>query len=607
MALTTLKNGEKYIKFKFLYIWQINKHNEVKILTNNFKKIVYPLQTKDIKKLFVIFILTILTAIFELLGIGIIIPILNIFAGNNFLQYTNNFDFLTNVKKENILVFFLILLIFVYFLKFFLLKTLIYMQNDFSHRLFTDISRKIFENYLYKKFAFHLKKNSSELIRNTQSEANLFSFGIIFPLVRLLSEILIFFSIGTMLIIYDWQASAITIILMSSVGFFLLKITNEKLKEWGKKRQLHSNLVLKQLQQSFSSIKEIILNSLENVFLDKFHYHNLENAKAGRNRDTTIQLPRLILELVGVTTFIILTIFLLNTGKNISETFITIGVFFFAATRLLPSISKIAQSVQTIKFNSVVVNLIYSELKDYDNSKDNRKNKKLYKNNFEFKNINFENVSFSYSESDIKILGDVNVEIKKGDKIGVIGKTGSGKSTFLNLLCGLLECDQGKIKINNNSDLKENLSSWQRIIAYVPQSVSILDESILFNITLENDSNKINIDKINEILKTVDLYDYIYGLPKNIYEFAGENGKNFSGGQCQRLGIARALYKSVEVIVLDEATSALDETTETKILEKIFERKEFTVVTISHRKNSIKNCNKIFEIKDKIIKKNLNN
>ena len=329
MALTTLKNGEKYIKFKFLYIWQINKHNEVKILTNYFKKIVYPLQTKDIKKLFVIFILTILTAIFELLGIGIIIPILNIFAGNNFLQYTNNFDFLTNVKKENILVFFLILLIFVYFLKFFLLKTLIYMQNDFSHRLFTDISRKIFENYLYKKFAFHLKKNSSELIRNTQSEANLFSFGIIFPLVRLLSEILIFFSIGTMLIIYDWQASAITIILMSSVGFFLLKITNEKLKEWGKKRQLHSNLVLKQLQQSFSSIKEIILNSLENVFLDKFHYHNLENAKAGRNRDTTIQLPRLILELVGVTTFIILTIFLLNTGKNISETFITIGVFFF--------------------------------------------------------------------------------------------------------------------------------------------------------------------------------------------------------------------------------------------------------------------------------------
>ena len=570
-------------------------------MTNFFKKITYSISTKDTKKLIAIFILTIFTTIFELLGIGIIIPILNIFAGNNFQQYTNYFDFLDNVKKEKILIFLLILLIFIYFLKFYLLKTLIYIQNDFSHRLFTDISRKIFKNYLYKNFAFHLKKNSSELIRNTQGESNLFSFGIIFPLVRLLSESFIFFSICTLLIIYNWQASAITIILMSSVGFFLLKFTNEKLKRWGKKRQLHAELVLKQLQQSFSSIKEIILNNLEKVFLDKFHYHNLENAIAGRNKDTTVQLPRLILELVGVTTFIILTIFLLSMGKTISETFITIGVFFFAATRLLPSISKIAQSVQMIKFNSVVVNLIYSELKDFEYNKDNRKQITSYSNNFEFENIMFENVSFSYFNNDKKILNNINIEIKKGDKIGVVGKTGSGKSTFLNLLCGLLECSEGKIKINTNDDLKECLSSWQRKIAFVPQNVSILDDSILFNITLENDFNKINLEKINKILRTVDLYDHIYSLPKNIYELAGENGKNFSGGQCQRIGIARALYKNVEIIVLDEATSALDEITETKILKKIFENKEFTVVTISHRKNSIKDCNKIFEIKDKIL------
>ena len=577
-------------------------------MTNYFKKIIYPINTQEIKKLVIIFILTILTAISELVGIGIIIPILNIFAGNNFLKYANYFEFLTNIRKEEILSLLLILLIFVYFLKFFLLKTLIYKQNDLSHRLFTNISRKIFKNYLYENFEFHLKKNSSELIRNIQGESNLFSFGIIFPLVRLLSEILIFFSICTLLIVYNWQSSIITIVLMSSVGFFLLKFTNKKLKQWGKKRQLHSELVLKQLQQSFSGIKEIILNNLEKIFLDKFHYHNLENAIAGRNKDTTVQLPRLILELVGVTTFIILTIFLLSAGKTISETFVTIGVFFFAATRLLPSISKIAQSVQTIKFNAVVVDLIYSELKDFENNKNNREYKTSQKNNFEFKNINFENVSFSYFERDIKVLNDINIEIIKGDKIGVVGKTGSGKSTFLNLLCGLLKPNQGKIKINTNIDLKESLFFWQKKIAYVPQNVSILDESILFNIALENDLNKINLEKINEILKTVDLYDYIYSLQKNIYELAGENGKNFSGGQCQRIGIARALYKNVEIIVLDEATSALDEITETKILEKIFEKKAFTIVTISHRKNSVKDCNKIFEIKDKTLKqKNLDN
>ena len=566
-------------------------------MTNFFKKILYPLQEEDIKKLFTILVLTVITAIFELLGIGLIIPILNIFVGNTFLQYTNYFDFLGNVTKEKILIFFLFLLIFVYFLKFFIAKKLIHIQNEFSHKLFTDISKKFFKNYLYKKFSFHLKKNSSELIRNIQSEANLFSFGVVFPLIKLISEILIFISICTVLIVYDWQASIITIALISLVGYFLIKITNERLKEWGRKRNFHSALTLKQLQQSFNSIKEIILNGLENVFVEKYHYHNLENAKAGKNKDTITQLPRLILELVGVSTFLILIIVLLNVGKNISETFIIIGVFFFAATRLLPSISSISKSVQSIKYNSVVVDLIYSELIDFDNNKNNRKNDKLHDDNFNFENINFENVKFSYSKNNIKVLNNINVKINKGDKIGVIGKTGTGKSTFLNLFCGLLECQQGKISINNK-DIKENISSWQRIMGYVPQSVSIIDESILFNIALESNLNKINIGKINEILKIVDLYDHIYSLPKNLYELAGENGQNFSGGQCQRLGIARALYRNPSIIILDEATSALDALTETKILEKIFENKDCTIVTISHRKKSLEYCNKVYEIKE---------
>tara|TARA_B110000259_G_scaffold188326_1_gene246498 strand:- start:1335 stop:3083 length:1749 start_codon:yes stop_codon:yes gene_type:complete len=570
-------------------------------LINFFKKILYPLQTKDIKKLYLIFTLTVVTAFFELLGLGLIIPILNIFAGNNFLQYSQYFNFLLNMSKEEILNFFLILLLLVYFLKFFIIKSLIYMQNEFSHRLFTNISRNFFKSYLYKNFTFHLSKNSSELIRNIQSEANLFSFGVVFPLVRLLSEILIFISICVTLIIYEWQASIITIVLMTSTGYLCLSFTNNKLKKWGEERQFHSALTLKQLQQSFSSIREIILNNLENIFLDKYHYHNLKNAEAGRNRDTITQLPRLILELIGVSTFLILIFFLLNAGKNISETFIIIGIFFFASTRLLPSISKIAQSIQSIKFNSAVIDLIYYELIDFDNNKNNRKKEKLQEGVFIFENINFENVDYTYPANDKKILNNINIKIKKGDKIGIIGKTGSGKSTFLNLFSGLLECQQGKIKINNEV-IKRNLSSWQKIIGYVPQNVSIIDESIMFNISLEDDLNKIDIEKINKILKIVDLYDHIYNLPKNLHELAGENGKNFSGGQCQRLGIARALYKNAKIIVLDEATSALDEITETKILEKLFEIKGHTIVTISHRKNSIKDCNKIYEIKDTLIK-----
>ena len=569
-------------------------------MKNFIKKILYPLQSDDIKKLSFILILTVVTAFFELLGIGLIIPILNIFVGNDFLKYTNHFNFLTNLTKEEILNIFLFSLVLIYFLKFFILKKLIYVQNAFSHKLFTNISKNIFKNYLNKNFVFHLNKNSSELIRNIQSEANLFSFGVVFPVIRFLSEVLIFIPICIVLIIYEWKASLITILLMSSIGYILLKLTNEKLKEWGKKRQFHSAHTLKQLQQSFTSIREIILNNLEEAFLNKYHFHNLENAKAGRHKDTITQLPRLILELIGATVFLILIIFLLNMGKEISEIFVIIGVFFFASTKLLPSISKIAQSVQSIKFNSTVVDLVYRELVDFKTIPNNKKKEEPLFDEFIFNNINFENVSFSYSARKKKILNNINIEIKKGDKIGVIGKTGSGKSTFLNLFTGLLEPEDGKIKVNQ-TEIKNSLSSWQKLIGYVPQNVSIIDESVLFNISLEEDYNKIDLKKVDEVLKSVDLYDYIYSLPKKVHELAGEYGKNFSGGQCQRLGIARALYKNTKVIVLDEATSALDEKTETIILKKLFKHKNYTIVTISHRKNSIKDCNKIFEIKESFL------
>ena len=575
--------------------------NKLKALKNLIKKILYPLRKKDIKNLSFIFILTVIAAIFELLGIGLIIPILNIFVGNDFQKYIDPFEFLVNLDNKQILNLLLFFLVLIYFVKFFILRNLIYLQNDFSYKLFTDISKKIFQKYLFKDFSFHLNKNSSELIRNIQSEANLFSFGVVFPIIRLLSEILIFISICVILIIYEWQASLITIFLMSFVGFVILRLTNERLKKWGRQRSFHSALALKQLQQSFSSIREIILNKLEHIFLNKYHYHNLENAFAGKQRDTITQLPRLIMELIGVSVFLLLIIFLTNIGREISEIFVITGVFFFASTRLLPSISKIAQSIQSIKFNSVVVDLIYNELAASDESKNEEDVDQVKDNNLIFDEIKFEKVDFSYLPKDNKILSDINIRIEKSDKIGIIGKTGSGKSTFINLFCGLLNPQKGKI-ILNNKDLNYQKFSWQNMIGYVPQNVSIVDESILFNICLEDDKEKINLKKVEEILKILDLYDYIYRLPKKLDELAGEGGKNLSGGQCQRIGIARALYKNPTILLLDEATSSLDESTESKILNNIFEiMKDKIIIFSTHRKNMLNYCNKTYEIKEKTL------
>ena len=579
-------------------------------MNNFFTKVFYPLETKDYNQIILIFILTILSAVLELLGIGLIIPILQIFVGSDSEQYTKYLFFLSGKSKKDILIAILVILGFVYFLKFFLLRYLILKQFNFSHKLYAKMAKKFFRNYFYKNYLFHIQNNSAQLIRNIISEGNLFSFGVVFPLIRVASEIIIFLSICVLLIIYEPGASLLTISFFSLIGYVLLLRTNKRLKFWGEKRQYHSGEVFKQLQQGFTSIREVIINGMEKMFLQKFDVHNKENAEVGINKDTTTQMPRLILELIGMVTFVTLVMFLLGKGEEISEIFVIVGVFFYAAIRLLPAVSKIVQAIQSIKFNYAVIDVIYKELSNLDNeiniSSENRDQDNEMKKDLEFNKLSFCDVNFKYPNSYEKNLSDINIDIHNGDKIGIIGQTGSGKSTFINLLCGLLHPNGGKININGKDLIKEE-KAWQKNIGYVPQNVSIIDESILFNIALEDDLEKIDINKVDKLLKQVSLFDHVYSLPNTIHELAGESGAKLSGGQRQRLGIIRALYKDPSILILDEATSSLDEKTEDLIIKKLFNNTyQKTIISISHRQSSLKYCTRILEVKNNTINEKIN-
>jgi ABC-type multidrug transport system fused ATPase/permease subunit len=570
-----------------------------------FKKIFFLLDQYDLIRILFILFLTSLSAIFDLIGIGVVITILNIFVGNEYAKYIGNISFLDGKSKEYILITVLILLFAVHFVKFFISKYIVFAQSQFTHNLFTKISRKILKSYLNKNYLFHISNNTSILIRNVISEANLFSFGVVYSLIRIISEIFIFIFICCVLLIYETNSSLLTVIFFSIFGFILFKKNNYELKYWGKKRQFHSGEILKQLQQCFLSIREVIINNMEDVFLKRFHFHNLENAIVGIKKDTASQMPRLILELITIFTFVFLIIFLLNTGKNIDQIFVIVGTFFYASIRLLPSISKIIQSAQSVKYNYFSTEVIYNELSNYAYEKDKLKNNNKEKENsksLEYKEIIFNKVSFIYPDSKNKTLNNINIKIKKGDKIGVIGKTGSGKSTFINLFCGLFFPTEGSINIDHN-DMIQKLAAWHKSIGYVPQTVSIIDESLLFNITLEDDLDKINLKKVNELLQMVDLHDLIYNNPKNIHELAGENGVKLSGGERQRLGIVRALYRDPCIIILDEATSSLDEITENLIISNLFDNiKDKTIISISHKKSSLKFCDRLLEVKNNFIK-----
>ena len=562
-----------------------------------FKKTFQILEKKFIRNIIFLIFLTLISGVLEILSIGLILPILTVFVENDFYKYSNFFPLILNLSENQIFIIFLLLFLIIYIFKFVFLIFIIHCQNKFSHSLFVDVSSKMLNNYLSKDYLFHVKKSSSTLIRNLTSECNLFSFGVVFPIIKILSEIIIFSLICVTLIIYEPFTSIIVILFTVFFSSLILFYTNHKIKKWGDIRHEYSSKILNTMQKSFFSIKEILLYKLKFIFLNEYIVSNKISADAKQKKDTVLQLPRLILELISIFVFITIIYVLILNGKNLSEIFVIIAVFIFASIRLLPSIANILKSVQNLRYNDSVIELINKELNDYWlNEKEI--NKQSIPKKFDFEEICFDNVFFKYNSNEKSFfLKNLNLKIKKKDKIGVMGETGSGKTTMINLLTGLLSPDKGHILINKKKDFY--IDSWQNALSYVPQNIYITNSSIKFNITFKDTLSAEEEEKLDDVLKKVQLYDFVNSLENKVNTLLGESGNNLSGGQSQRLGIARALYKDSQIIILDEATSALDESTEEKILDTIYSTtNEKTVISISHKKSSLRYCNKIYEVKD---------
>ena len=554
------------------------------------KKILYPLDRRDILKLSILLFLTILSASFDFLGIALIIPLLTLLSG---IDYTNTFvQNFVNLEDDKIIVIILIVMFIVFFSKFIIQSLLVFYRNNFSQKLFVRVSDNILKNYLYMNFTFHIKNNSSTLIRNVGSEASLFCNNIIKSILKLFSDFLVFISLATLFIIYNPKVALISLSVLFFFGMLFFYLTNKKIKEWGKIRQQFAGEVIKDMQQSFFGIREIIIFGAQKFFLGNYSKNNIKFSKATRNRDTLNQLPKGILEFIGVSTFIILIFYLLKIQKDISEIIVIIGVFAAAITKLLPSVTSIISNVQLIKFNAPVIDVIYSEL----NLKS--ENNILSNDNEIFFNskIKLKNLSFKYPTTNSFVLNNLNFEIQKRDKISITGETGSGKTTLINLLTGLIQPTSGNVVIDEVLLNKDNVRFWMKKISYVPQNIYLSDESIVKNITF-GENKKIDTKKIDRILKIVDLYDFVNSLPDKHNTNVGEKGAKISGGQSQRLGLARALYRDFDLIILDEATNSLDSETENKILDKFYDYcKEKTVISITHNKENVKHSNKLINI-----------
>jgi len=562
-----------------------------------FQKIRQILPKNQKKALLLLSGLLFIGMLFEILGLGILFPILTVLLDPEkmgiWLNEIAYFDFSIYSYNE-ILIFCLVSIFVVYLSKTLFLVYLTYKQNIILENVVAHIQKRLYSKYLFQSYKNHLYKNLSQMMKDVQLESIYFK-NFFRSMLTLIVELALVSSI-ILTILYLEPVGAISIgLIFGSLALLYFQVTKGKIKKWGDKRQSLDSYISKILMNSLSGIKEVKLLDKENFFLDRFTKNNSDKVKVASNHQTLTQISRFYLELITIVGMVSLILILISNGVNTSEIVTLLGVFVAAAFRMIPSINRIIAALQNLKYYSSSVEVINEEL---FNIPLNKKDKPIP---FEFtKKTTIENLDFSYKKK--KILEGINLVIQKGETIGIIGESGSGKSTLVDLLNGLLKPTKGTIKVDDRN-IEEFITSWQLSIGYVGQEIFLIDDTIRANIAFGIEEEKIDHNKINQVLKASQLSKFIRELENGVETRVGDRGIQLSGGQRQRIGIARALYHNPSVLIFDEATASLDDQTEKQVMRSIYNLKQNkTMIIIAHRISTLNQCDKIYEIKHGQIK-----
>ena len=550
---------------------------------------------------------SIITVFLELLSIGMVIPLIGLILDPEFLlnklsSIFPNLEILKDIEisnNKNYLFYFLSLFFLLYLIKNFYILIIFYSQNAFVQKIETELGNKILKKFLFQDYNFFLREGSSKLTARLTSDLSSFSRGFIGPLITLLSETMIIIGFCILILYFKLAKVGLIFIIFFTIGAFFLKIIGGFSKRWGKYRKSYDVTKLQILNTTFSNIKNIILDNKYFNQLDLFTSTVRKLAILQKKIITTNILPKIAFELVGILSIIIVIFYLVKNEFSNEYIITTTGFFIAVAYRMIPSFQKMIFCYQQISFSKAVLKSIKNDLD---------LTKKIYystdKINFR-KNVVLENISFKHGERSKEIFINANLIINSGEKVGIFGESGVGKSTLVDILSGLRSPDKGKIIIDNKEvNNLVDLRKWQNEIAYVTQNTVLFKDTLKNNIIFSNSEDYVDDQLINDVVKQAQLSNFVSNLPNGLNTDVGELGLKLSGGQKQRLGIARALYKRPKVLIFDEATNALDINSENLIIDMIFKlEKNYTIIIISHKKSLINKCDKIYEIKNAEINK----
>jgi ABC-type multidrug transport system fused ATPase/permease subunit len=565
------------------------------------KKIFYLLSIQERKRGVLLLVMILIMATLDMIGVASIAPFMLVLTNPDIVETNiilkkmyqtskmfgveNNQEFLFAL---GVLVFFLL----VFSLTFKALTT--YAQLRFTLMREFSISRRLIEIYIHQPYSWFLNQHSADLGKNILSEVTLAVGGSLASLLRVISASAVTILLVILLIIVDPKLALITGFLFAAVYGLIFKFLHRYLSRIGKERMEKNEVRFKMVSDAFTGIKEVKVGSLEQTYIKKFSEPSQIYARLNASWQTVEFFPRFALEAIGFGGIMLLILYLMRQTGSLANVLPIVSLYVFAGYRLMPAFQQIYTSFTSLAFIKPSLDKLYDDLKNLKKLNLNENQSVLSFN----KSINLKNVYYNYPNASRTVLKNININIPAKNTVGFVGATGSGKTTAIDMIIGLLQPQKGTLEIDGQVITEKNVKAWQRSIGYVSQQIYLSDDTIASNIAFGVNKKDINLDTVEKVSKIANLHDFIINeLPQQYQTAIGERGVRLSGGQRQRIGIARALYHDPKVLILDEATNALDNQTEEAVMDAVNKlSNKITIILIAHRLNTVKNCDTIFLI-----------
>lgn len=564
----------------------------------NIKKLIQIVSSHEKKRAYLLLVMIILMAFLEMLGVFSIMPFIAVLSNPNLIQSNKILNLLYEksiifgVDNEEQFLFVICICVFIVLIVSLSFKALTnYAQMKFILLCRYGIANRLVKKYLSQPYHWFLDRHSADLGKTILSEVGVVVSKGLSPLLTLISQLLLTVVLLVLLILVDPVLTAVVTLALGLTYSFIYKLSLNLTKQIGEETLQANKVRFKILSEVFSAIKQVKISGLENIYLNRFSSPDKKHAQLSALESILSMLPRFGLEAIAFGGILLVALYLMKKMGDIQNVVPIIALYAFAGYRLMPALQQIYVSLTKLRIVSASLDVLHQDIMSLNNS-ENENKKSLILNN----SIRLNDISFCYPKSSVFILKNINIEIIAHTKVGFVGSTGSGKTSLADIILGLLEPQKGNIEIDSRKLTKNNLREWQNSIGYVPQQIYLSDDTIASNIAFGINPDEIDYKLVEQSAKIANLHNFISKeLPAKYNTTVGERGIRLSGGQIQRIGIARAMYNNPKLLVLDEATSALDNITEREVMKAIYNLKNnITVIIIAHRLTTVKNCDEIF-------------